>query len=363
MIILKEGLRMLQRARRVAKEGFRTYAGTPEEICSQIISDCFDHEKQYFRVSAGHFCEYYVRDFAFCCEALAQLGHAKEVRKTLAYALSRFEHKGRITTSINPEGKPFDYYLPSGPESIGLFLYSFTHTGNSDLAKRHAWFLQREVDRVVRMTNPKTLLPRGRYSTIRDHAQRPAACYDMVMLCVVAREAKALGLTFPYTEAQLKERLIKEYWNGSYFFQDARKQPIVISDANIFPFWTGIIADKKMLTSAVAAMQEAKLDDPFPIRYVSEAEKKEEKVDMHLAALLAPDYETSSIWMHLGLAYLRILPDRKLAKKHLNAYRALIEEHRTFLELYDNDGTPLRRRLYVSDEGMLWCANWLALRT
>jgi hypothetical protein len=363
IIQAKEGLRFFRRARQVKKAGFRRYQGTAEEICRQVIDECYDQEKKYFRVSAGHFCEYYVRDFALCCEALLELGYAEEIESTLRYAMERFRNHGSITTAINPEGKPFDYYLPSGPESIGLFLYSINRTKNKDIADENRQFLQAQVDRVLKMMDSKTLLPTGRYSTIRDHAMRKSSCYDAVMIAVVAREAKELGLSFPYTEDLLTDRIIETYWNGTYFFQDLAKQDIVEGDANVFPFWTEIITSDEMLDQAMTAIRAAGLDLPFPLRYVSPADKKREKTRLHFANMLAPDYETDSIWVHLGLAYLQVLADQNpaLARKHLAKYTALIEQHRNFLEVYDATGTPLRRALYICDESMLWCANYLAL--
>lgn len=366
LLQIKEGLRFFKRARHVKKAGFKNYQGDAKEICRQVIEDCYDREKKYFRVSPGHFCEYYVRDFALCCEALLELGYAEEIEYTLRFALERFVKHGNITTAINPQGVPFDYFMPSGPESIALFLYTFTHTKNHDLATENKEFLQKQVDRVLHMMDSKTLLPRTdkHYSTIRDQAMRKSSCYDAVMIAVVAREAKELGLQFPYTEEQITDRIIETYWNGTYFFQDLNKQDIIEGDANVFPFWTEIITEPEKIEQAMTAIQAAGLDKPFPLRYVSALDKKREKVGLHFANLFAPDYETDSIWMHLGLAYIRVMNDYnpKLAAKYLRMYEELITQHKTFLEVYDTSGKPLKRMFYISDEAMLWCANWLAMQ-
>jgi hypothetical protein len=360
-MILQEGLRMFKRARQVRKGGFREYQGSATEICKQIIHDCYDEKNKYFMTSIGHFCEYYTRDFAFCCEALVELGYKKEVRSTIEYALKRFVAIGRVTTAISPDGQPFDYFMPSGPESTALLLYTITHTGNHDLAVEYKRFLQQQVDRVQAMMHGALPHPKKYFSTIRDHAKRPASCYDAVMLAVIAREAAVLKLKFPHSFEQVRNEIIATYWNGTYFFQDIRKQDLVEGDANVFPFWTGVITDRSLLEQAMTAMQAAGLDSPFPLRYVATLDKKREKTSLHFANYFVPDYETDSIWMHLGLAYLRILHDPKVRERHLATYTAQIETHKTFLEIYDTAGTPLRRQLYVTDEGMLWCANYLAL--
>lgn len=366
-LLLREGLRMAGRARAVRKRGFKRYPGDAAEICRGIIEDCYDSRRGYFRVSAGHYCEFYARDFGWCAEALHRLGYEKEVRGTLAYALSRYAAAGRVTSAISPDGTPFDYFLPAGPDALAMLLYALARTGNHALARKHREFLQRMLDDFVqRFVDGTTLLPQaGRhYSSIRDQAKRKAPCYDAVMVTLAMREGRALGLSPRHTAEDVAEAIVKAYWNGTYFFQDLRRDALVVGDANVFPFWTGIITDKGMLEDATDAVRASGLDTPFPLRYVSVLDRGRERTPMVLAHHLSRDYETDSIWMHLGLAYLRVLKERDqdLTRRHLAAYTRLIERHRTFLEVFDRHGEPFRRAFYVTDEGMLWCANYLLLR-
>jgi hypothetical protein len=363
---LREGLRMVRRARAVRRGGFRKYEGTPVQICEQIVKDAYDPERRYFRVSSGHFCEFYMRDFAFCCEALVSLGYAKEVELTLRYALEHFRIHGRVEGSISPDGKPFTFPR-YGPDSLALLLYALRRTGNEQLAVEYHKFLRSQVDEFLkRVVDPATLLPykEKRFSCIRDHARRKAACYDAVMIAVVARESAALGLEFPLTEKEITDAIIANYWSGIYFFEDLTKQSVVAGDANVFPFWTGIITGHEMRDNALAAMQAAYLDEILPLRYVGKLHKDREKVGLHIANLFAKDYETDSIWAHLGLAYLRVLADHnpELCRKHLAQYTKRIEKYKTFLEVYDSNGEPFRTAFYVTDEAMLWAANYLALK-
>ncbi len=356
---------MLRRARRVKREGFRRYEGDPEGICGQIIADAYDKERGYFRVSSGHFCEFYVRDFALCCEALVALGYQDEVACTVEYAMRAFEREGRIATMITPRGKAYDF--PAyGPDALALFLLTLSRTGHRALATGHKRFLQREVDRFVRLVvDERTMLPRRgtRFTSMRDHTKRDASCYDATMVALAARECEALGLRFPFAAGDAAAKVKEAYWNGAFFCSDLRERDLVIGDANTMPFWTRVCRDRRMRASACAAVGEAGLDDPFPLRYVSTRDKAREKVDWHLAAALAPGYETDSVWAHLGLAYLRVLAqaDAPRARRHVRAYGGLIRRHGTFLELYDAHGAPYETPLYVTDEAMLWCAPWLAL--
>ena len=356
--MISEGLRIWRRARRVKRTGFKRYKGGPEQICRKILEDCFDG---YFRVSAGHFCEFYTRDFGLIAHALCELGYKEKVTETFAYALKHFSAAGKVATTISPDGNVFDFPTYS-PDSLALLLFSLVRTKNQHLAKQYSAFLQEQVDVFVKKVVAKDLLPkRKHFSSIRDQVKRKSSCYDAVMIAAVARDAKKLGLAFPHEFAAVKKRIREEYWNGTYFFSDLHKQDVVVGDANVFPFWMEVFTEKNMVENATAAIRAAGLDDPYPLRYVSTADKHREKRRMHHASWTTPEYETDSIWMHLGLAYLEILPDTKLRKKHLRAYTKNILTFRTFLEVYAADGTPYESAFYMTDEAMSWCAVYLIL--
>lgn len=361
----REGLRFFRRARRVRREGFRKYAGGPEEMCRAIIMDAYDKEQGYFRVSSGHFCQFYMRDIAFNAEALAALGYAAELRSTLCYALQRYESAGRITTAITPDGTPFDFG-GRGPESIALMLRTLRATGNEKLAAEHSALLQKELDWIAARAIGQDLLPKGSFQSLRDQVTAPSSCYNACMIAMAAADSAALGLRFPHDAAAIRERIIATYWNGTYFFNDIRRQPLVIGDPNVFPFWTGVVDDKEILGQAMAAVQAAGLDEPFPLRYISTLDKHREKKSIHLASLFSPGYMTDAIWAHLGLAYIRVLSqiDPARARRHLEAYTRNLTQHGTFLEIYAPDGSPYQTPFYITDEAMVWCAEylWLAKR-
>jgi len=369
---LKEAGRMLARARRIGNGDFRRYQGSAEEICRQIIDDCWDADKRYFRVSNGHFLGFYVRDFAHAGRALVDLGFKDRVNETLRWALGVFERHGQIEQSISREGKPFSFPAYS-PDALGLLLYVLDLTNNRALVKRHRKLLQHEADRFARaVIDPKTLLPylHKRFSAMRDHAWRPAACYDAVMAVLVAKYAERFGLEFPYKHKAMAEKLVETYWNGNYFFSDLNKRKIVTGDANVFPFWTNVlegVVPKQQIDSmtkkAMRAMHQAGLDDPWPLRYVSAKDVRREGIRLNIANLFAKGYQTDSIWMNIGLCMLdvQVQSDPPAAKRHIERVGELITEHGTFLELYDKTGQPFKTFWYVSDEAMLWCAQWLRL--
>lgn len=361
----QEGIRMFRRAQKVKREGFRKYSGTPEQMCRKIIEESFNKKEKYFMVSSGHFQQFYVRDFAYNAKALIALGYGKEVRLTLIYALEKFSKEKRITTTITPQGKPFDF-SGRGPESIALFIHTIRITKNTDLCKKYKNFLQKQVDDVAQnMIDKKTLLPREdkEFQSPRDQVTSPSSCYNACMIAMLAEDAQKIGLSFPWKKEKIKKKIIQKYWNGKYFFNDSRKQELVLGDANTFPFWTGVIDEKKILKATMTAIHSAELDEPYPLQYINSIDKHKEKRNIHLASLFSPDYMTDTRWMHLGLAYLEVLikHDKKRTKRYLQAYTQNLLKHRTFLEVYSVDGNPYETPFYVSDEAMIWCATYLWL--
>jgi len=358
---LKEAWRIYQRARSVKKNGFKQYEGGPEQICRSIIEDAFSG---HYRVSSGHFTDFYVRDFSWVAHALIQLGYDEEVRQTLEYALKKFVEANRVTTMITPSGEAFDFPCP-GPDSLALFLYTIRLSGNEHLCVKYHAFLQEQVTLFVDLfVDRNTMLPKkGRFTSMRDNAKRDRSCYDATMIALVARECEMLSLNFPWPSAAIRERLKETYWNGSYFFSDMQKQNIVTGDSNVFPFWTGIFTEKGMLEQALTSVQAAGLDEPFPLKYVSTHDKHRENISLHIVSWFMPDYETDAIWAHMAMPYIELLTtfNEERAKRHIEVYTSLLQGHKTFLEVYDTNGQPYQTRWYVSDEAMSWCAAYLVL--
>ncbi|MBN2566934.1 hypothetical protein JXB02_02505 [Candidatus Woesearchaeota archaeon] len=359
--LAREGIRFLRRKRRVAKHGFARYPGSAEEICHRIVDECYDRRQGYYRTSTGHFGEFYTRDFGWCARALLSLGHRERVRSTLAYALSRFERARRVTTTITPWHEPID--IPTvAPDSLAYLLSSLALLDDRRLIGRHRRFLEKQVQEYPkRFYDPSTGLVRpGDFSSIKDHAKRTSSCYDNCMLWLAATSAERLGLHGMPDPDAVRGRAVEELWNGSYFHDDMAKDGYVAGDANTLPYWTGMVADRKMLRSSLSAMDSAGITRPFPLRYQLHKQRR----SFYLARL-APGYEDDAVWAHLGMLYLAVCGnhDPYRAGRAAAQYLSLVERHGTFLEVYAGDGMPFSSPLYITDEGMLWAAMLLhALR-
>ncbi|MBI5073070.1 hypothetical protein HZA99_04590, partial [Candidatus Woesearchaeota archaeon] len=273
---LREALHMFQRRITVAKKGFKTYEGMPEQIAEQIIKNCWNNT--FFQVSTGHFSLFYIRDFGMCMEALQKLGYKKEIEKTLQFALACYSRENRIATTITKNGKCFDVFSYA-PDSLAFLLYSLrvtdktkkNNTKSKELVEIYKPFLERQIqffeDNIFdKQTN---LIRRDKnFSSIKDNAKRQSSCYDNCCAAVIAREAKSLGLECNLSFEKIKAAIKQTFWTGDYF-RDTKETKYVAGDANTFPFWFEIFSEskeeKEMLKKVIAAVQKEKLDHPFPL--------------------------------------------------------------------------------------------------
>ncbi len=418
--MLNESLSMFKR-RLKGISAIKRYSGSPEQICKQIINGCYNGT--YFQTSAGHFSNFYIRDFGMCVEALLKLGYKKEVYNTLSYALSCYAKHGTVTTTIKSNGACKDFFN-IGPDSLAFLLFSLRVSKADALVSGYKEFLEKEIVRYyVTIVNKNTGLARkGYFSSIKDHAIRNSSCYDNCMLAMIAREATLLKLSNEFNKHNYKKLILDRFWNkekgyvknhrsetcsmlrivqqqqGVFDAQNSAKpavfehtefhlttnprfaefccfkddldNDIPTGDANVFPYWCRIFDEKQkqkksadekeMLIKSINAIQKNSLDKPFPLKYWN---SKKYGHFLFFPSLFAKHYETNTVWIHLGLCYLDVIAryDRKLLKTYLSEYTKLIKEYNNFMEVYTEDGKPYNSLFYLSDESMIWCAKYLYL--
>jgi len=358
---ISEAWRIFKRSRYVKKHGIKKYKGGADDICRKVVKDCWNGK--YFQVSAGHFNEFYIRDFGWCVDSLLELGYKKKVLKALEYILEIYSNQG-LKTTITPKGKAVDVFYYA-PDSLAFLIRSLRVAKAKDLVEKYKDFLGKEVDKFYNLViDKKTGLVKENknFSSIKDEAKRRSSCYDNIMAAMLSNELDKLKLHNPLKKYDFKKVIKHMFWNGEYFIDDlGGNKEIVAGDANVFPFWSKVFTDTEMLKKAAAKIQEAKLDVPFPLKYTNKEDSK--KVNMNFAEKFVPDYERDSIWMHMGPLYVQLIKkiDKKKAKEYKNKYKNVIEKHHNFLEIFDKDGKPFKSKFYYADEGMLWAANYLTL--
>jgi hypothetical protein len=358
---IKEASRIFRHSQKVKKEGYKKYQGDALEICEKIISDCWNGNS--FDVSTGHFIQYYSRDIGWCAPYLIELGYKEELKITVLAALDKFLAQGKITVAITPEGVAFNFPDCQSIDSLAYFIRTLRLCDCRNLTDEQKKFLNSEITRVITTTvdmNTGLIKKDIHISAMKDHAIRESSMYDNTMLAVISEETDKLGIENPLKNFNYPSILIENFWSGAYFYDDMKKAQIVTGDSNIIPFWTGIIKDHRLLEQTIKSIQTAGLDNPFPLKYVSSPRKE---LKMVWTEYLVPGWEQDTIWSMMGLMYIEILAkiDRQKAVKHLETYKKIIEENKTFVELFDKNGKPYKSLFYAADEGMIWACMFAAL--
>jgi len=353
LIHLGEGLRMFSRAMRIRlRGGFHEYSGSSQSICEQIIKRCWDSKHHYFRVSAGHFSLFYMRDFSWCVKPLLSFGYREQVRQTLKYALQQYSRSNKITTSISSKGACFDFPYEA-VDSYAYVFHALTQLNDSKLIQENKKFLQEQIDHVANtMVDQRTHLIRADryYSSMKDYARRRSSCYDNCMLYLLASSIPK-GFRNPFNKTTLRAKILSTYFNGDYFYDDLNKTTTIAGDANVLPLWVGLIQDKKSAHQVINNLFQEQLDLPFPLRY-----QRGSHSTMHWVEIFNYGYERDVCWMHLGMLFLDVLETYKhpAYEKMLLRMNSLVKKQKNFLEVYSDDGKPFRSLLYVSDGSMLW---------
>jgi len=354
---LKEGYGMLARARSIRRKGFKKYKGSAKKICTQIVNECWN--KTYFQTSTGHFKAFYIRDFCIATEGLLKLGYREEIRKTLQYALAIYSLENTIATTIARD-RPLHVYEYS-PDSLPMLLRSIRIAQAHDILKVYLPFIELQISNYFNEVFDLNtgLISEKKFSSMKDNFTRKSSCYDNCMLAMLKDELEKLDIFNPFTGYDTKEKIKENFWNGKYFYDDLNKKKYVAGDANTFPFWCDIFDEQDMFNSCLKEIQKNNLDKPWPLKYT----KKRLQKPMFPLNMLLPDYETNTIWMHLGLCFIESVQkfDKKLADNYLKKYTEVIETNKNFLEIFDSHGKPLIKNLYAADESMIWAAAYLNL--
>tara|TARA_Y100000034_G_scaffold110132_1_gene142018 strand:+ start:3230 stop:4333 length:1104 start_codon:yes stop_codon:yes gene_type:complete len=360
ILLAKEGIRFVYNSFKRKFIGYRKYDGNAEEICNQIVKNCWNG--QFFKTGAGNFNQFWSRDFGMCCESLIKLGYKNEVRKSLNYALGIFSKQRKITTQITPDGKALNFPCYT-PESIAYMVRNLRLLNDKVLIQKYITFIENEVNKAYKLSfdQDKGIIKKNKhFSEMRDHYIKKSSMYTNSMLFMLSNELNKLKLLNPFKGYNFKKIQKDFFWTGDYFLDDLSGNVHVAGDANTFPFWTQNFTSKKMFKSCLNKIQENNLDKPWPLKYVQKDQKKKE---MFLPEVFAPNYEGNTIWMHLGACFIKTIDmfDKNQAKKYLNQYKETIELNKNYMEVFNPDGTLYKTLFYTADESMLWSSIFLEL--
>jgi hypothetical protein len=350
---------------RRAVRGHRRHAGDAVTVLRAVVTSCRDGS--HLDASGGHFRQFWTRDFGFSAPALVRLGEGPMVDSSLEWALGAWERRGRVTTTIFPGRRPADVW-DYGVDSLPLLLRALRAAPSGErLVARHGAFLAAEVRRFGEtVIDPATGWVRDDrpFSTHRDTVRTGANAYAHAMVALLEGELRETGWFPPPFAPGAADRLVAGFWRGDHFAEGragTAEEAQVTGDANVVPFWLGVVPDDLGAGPMLARLEQEGLARPLPLRYAAGRSRHEDR----LQGALLPDYQGSAIWTSLGLMTLDVM-DRlgaPGADAAIARYAALVERDGTLWEVLADDLRPYRGRLglWRADEAMLWAAILLDL--
>lgn len=348
--------------------GHTRHGGDAEAIVRACIESCWNGRT--FTASPGHFDMFWTRDFSFSVPALLRAGQHERVRATLEYALDTWKKRGsHITTTIHYFDAPADVY-EYGVDSLPLFLAALRPAGATELVERHHDWLEAEIAHFCeRVVDPATGLVRAdrKYSAHRDTVVNHSNAFGNTMVALLAKTIAETGwFDSPlerHFEGDYGHLLMEHFWDRDHF-RDALGDPTVSGEANVWPFYTGVIGDPAIVGAALGYLRAKGFTYPYPLRYeIVRRPQKEVWITRHLL----PDYQGSTVWTSLGSMYLQVLGqvDPALAARETARYVEWIERDGTFWEVMDQHGRNWvsARWVMIGEESMLWSAIFLDVLT
>ena len=344
--------------------GHTRHHGDAASIVRACIETCWNGRT--FTASPGHFDMFWTRDLSFSVPSLVRLGYGERVHESLAYALDVWTQRHHhITTTIHYFDRPGDVY-EYGVDSLPLFLAALRTAGATDLVERHRSWLQAEIAHYYAMVvDPRTGLVRSdrKFSAHRDTVVNRSNAYGNTMVALLAKTIDESGwFVSPFErhfEGDYGRLLLEHFWVGDHF-RDVLGDETVSGEANIWPFYAGIIGDPEVVAAALAYLDANGFCDPYPLRY--ETCRRAER-EVWLTRHVLPDYQGSTVWTSLGAMYIQVLRivNPGLAAFETARYVAWIERDGTFWEVMNAQGenwvSP--RWIMIGEESMLWSAIFL----
>jgi hypothetical protein len=353
------GVRMRRQLR-----GHTRHPGAAPAVVRACIEACWNGRT--FTASPGHFDMFWTRDLSFSTPSLVRLGHGDRVRQSLAYALDVWAgRRSHVTTTIHYFDRPGDVY-EYGVDSLPLLMAALRSTDATDLIERHRTWIQDEIAHFAAMVvDPATGLVRSdrKFSAHRDTVVNRSNVYGNTMVALLAKTIEETGwFSSPFErlfDGDYGRLLVEHFWTGDHF-RDALGDETVSGEANVWPFYTGVIADPEIVAPALAFLDGNGFCDPYPLRY--ETSRRPDR-EVWLTRHVLPDYQGSTVWTSLGAMYLQVLRtvNPLLAARETARYVEWIERDGTFWEVMNRHGqnwvSP--RWIMIGEESMLWSAIFL----
>ena len=320
----------------------------------------------HLTASPGKYRQFWTRDTGFAAPALVRLGDTQHARllDTLDWAISIWRRRrSHVTTTISPPFQwPVDLF-DYGVDSLPLLLAALRSADGTALVDEHRDWLAGEIEQYYeRVVDHATGLVRAdrAFSAHRDTFRNSSTAYGNTMVALLGRTVAETGwgpdLLSRHFGGDWGSLLRGRFWMGDRF-RDRIGSQQTSGEANVWPFYAGVIDDRVMQAAALATLQRGGYTAPYPLRF--DVVERRERL-LFLYRFLSPDYQTTTSWTSLGSIYLSLLREVDPARGtvELGRMAELVERDGTFWEVLDGRGRPWRsgNRISISDRAMLWGA-------
>ena len=354
------------RARR-AMRGHTRHDGGADAIIRASIDRTWNGRS--YTASPGHFHMFWTRDLCFSSTALARISpeHRERLHASLAWALQTWERRNsHVTTTIHKLDWPADVY-DYGVDSLPLLVAALRAANATDLVLEHKRWLDDEViwfaDRVVDRSTGLVRADR-KFSAHRDTVTNRSNAYGNAMVALLAKTLAETGWVSNPLERHFKDGwdslLMRHFWRDDRFIDALGDGDTSSGEANLWPFWNGVVEDRDMMATAFDTLRREGYTDPYPLRYET---KRRPEIEVWLTRHVLPDYQGSTVWTSLGSMYLQLLRevDPTEAKVQTVRYVEWIERDGTFWEVLDHEGNcwVSPKKIMIGEEAMLWSAIFL----
>ena len=333
----------------------------PVEILNHIVRKCYNKKRGYFQTSAGHFSSIYIRDLSWSIKGLLNNGYKMEVVRTLHFILYNYRQAEKVTTTVTDRGNCFDFPAFAA-DSLPSLLRCLDELRDLYMVELYRDFIQEQLDlyfATVWSEEKNWFRAGSSHSSIRDHRLKDSSCYDICMVYMALDCAQNLG--FQIKVGLKKEKVLKGFME-LYSLPDGGFSEYpggnLTGDSAVFPFWCKMVSGASEWQRSCEAMARLGLDSPAVLRY----ESYPAKTKLRLYNLVAPNYQGTTIWMHIALLYLQIQKeyDASQFEVKFKPILASIVDYRTVIEVFEDSArlplTPYKSLLYLSDTDMLWAA-------
>ena len=327
--------------------GHTRHPGDAAAIVRACIEACWNGRT--FTASPGHFDMFWTRDLSFSVPSL-DAARARRRASTPRSPTRSTSGRGGAATSRRRSTTSIGRATSSSTASTRCRCsWRRLRAADADRPRRappRPGSRPRSPTTTRMVVDPATGLVRSdrKFSAHRDTVVNRSNAYGNTMVALLAKTIEETGwFASPFErhfDGDYGRLLIDHFWAGDHF-RDALGDETVSGEANVWPFYTGVIARpgrrrrRPRATSTPTA-------SATRIRCATRPSRRPER-EVWLTRHVLPDYQGSTVWTSLGAMYLQVLRtvDPVLAATETARYVAVDRARRDVLGGHERRGPEL----------------------